>query len=33
VNACRAIYELDDAELTEVAAILDHPVIQILAHY
>ncbi|GAA2482654.1 hypothetical protein Ahu01nite_070990 [Winogradskya humida] len=33
MNATRAGYELDGAELTEVASLLGHPVAQILAHY
>lgn len=33
MNPTRAKYELDAAELAEVAALLGHPVVQILAHY
>jgi hypothetical protein len=33
MNPTRAKYALDDAELAEVAALLGHPVMQILAHY
>jgi hypothetical protein len=33
MNPTRAKYELDDAELAEVAALLGQPVTQILAHY
>ena len=33
MNPTRAQYELDDVELAEVAALLRHPVTQILAHY
>ena len=33
MNPTRAKYELDAAELAEVAALLGHPVTQILAHY
>ncbi|MET8152437.1 hypothetical protein ACIBSW_18730 [Actinoplanes sp. NPDC049668] len=33
MNPTRAGYELDDAELADVAALLGHPVTQILAHY
>ncbi|GIE78814.1 hypothetical protein Aph02nite_47640 [Actinoplanes philippinensis] len=32
-NPVRAAYELDTAELGAVAALLGHPVTQILAHY
>lgn len=33
MNPVRAEYELDSAELAEVARLLGHPVAQILAHY
>lgn len=33
MNPTRAEYELDGAELVEVAGLLGHPVTQILAHY
>ncbi|WP_155373911.1 hypothetical protein [Catellatospora vulcania] len=33
MNPTRAKYELDAAELAEVAGLLGHPVKQILAHY
>jgi hypothetical protein len=33
MNPTRAKYELDAAELAEVATLLGHPVTQILAHY
>ena len=33
MNPTRAKYELDAAELADVAALLGHPVTQILAHY
>jgi len=33
MNATRAKYELDERELGDVAGLLGHPVIQILAHY
>ncbi|MCU7730532.1 hypothetical protein ODJ79_43035 [Actinoplanes sp. KI2] len=33
MNPTRAKYELDSAELAEVARLLQHPVTQILAHY
>lgn len=33
MNPSRAKYELDAEELTDVAALLGHPVTQILAHY
>jgi hypothetical protein len=33
MNATRAKYQLDEDELAEVAALLGHPVVQILAHY
>jgi hypothetical protein len=33
MNPTRAKYELDDAELVEVAALLGRPVTQVLAHY
>lgn len=33
MNATRAAYELDAEELAEVAALLGHPLTQVLAHY
>ena len=33
MNATRAQYELDAAELAKMADLLGHPVAQILAHY
>jgi len=33
MNPTRAKYELDAEELADVAALLGHPIAQILAHY